>query len=178
MPKISQKRKNISKSKTSSKFRKTKNQNGGKKYKEIWCSQSIVNIPRMECIKKHCTSSKKYKDAVIKLAKLNKEYDEFVSKKCNIRINYDYGGELWPETDEQHKCSSEQRKSKLFKNILKLEKEVSIHKCEDKHCAKEKKYKDECTDLGEEQCRIKYKDLIENMKKTKNKKILSLKKCF
>ena len=161
--------------KRKSRSRKVKNQKGGKKYKTMWCSQAIVNLPRMDCLKKHCTGTKKYKDDVKKLVKLNKQHDKFVSKKCNIKI--DTLGELSPETPEQWKCNSIQRKGKLFKNILKLEKETSTSKCEEKNCANVN-YMHDCIDLGEEQCRIKYKDVIENIKKTKKKTILPLEECL
>jgi len=161
--------------KRKSRSRKVKNQKGGKKYKTMWCSQAIVNLPRMDCLKKHCTGTKKYKDDVKKLVKLNKQHDKFVSKKCNIKI--DALGELSPDTPEQWKCNSIQRKSKLFKNILKLEKEISTSKCEEKNCANVN-YMHDCIDLGEEQCRIKYKDVIENIKKTKKKTILPLEACL
>ena len=46
---------------------KTNLQQGGKKYKEVWCSQSIVNLPRMECLKQNCTGSKEYKDNISNL---------------------------------------------------------------------------------------------------------------
>ena len=81
------------------------------------------------------------------------------------------------KTDKDYKCNNEQRKGKLFKSILKLEDETSTTKCEEKNCAKVN-YMDDCIDLGEEQCRIKYKDLIENIEKTKKKKILPLSDCM
>jgi hypothetical protein len=168
---VSTKRKTISKSKS----RKTKIQSGGKKYEIMQCSQAIVGVPRMECMKKHCTGSKKYKDDVKKLSKLNYQFDKFVGKQCNLKFDK-YG--VYPETDEDYKCNSAQRKGKLFKSILKLEEETSTRKCEEKNCTKEDKMGDDCMDLGEEQCRIKYKDLIENIEKKKKKKILPLADCL
>ena len=58
MTNISKKRINVSKSKKSKKSIKTKSQSGGKKYKPMLCSQSIVNLPRMDCLEKHCTGTK------------------------------------------------------------------------------------------------------------------------
>jgi len=157
--------------KTRKRVRRTKLRGG--KYKEIWCSQSIVNLPRMECLKKNCTGTKKYKDNVKKLAKLNKQYDTMVSKKCNIKMSPGKYAELTPETDEQWDCLRSQRKDKLFKTILKLENETNTQKCEKKHCGK-LNYMDDCMDLGEEECRKKYKNVIEKQKQ----KILPLKKCL
>ena len=178
MANISKKRKNVSKSKKSKKSKKsikTKSQSGGKKYKPMLCSQSIVNLPRMDCLEKHCTGTKKYKDDIKKLAKLNYQHDAFVAKKCNLK--FDKSG-VYADTEEEYKCNSDQRKGKLFETILKLEKETATRKCEEKHCANEDKNSVDCMDLGEEKCREKYKDLIENMEKTKNKKILPLEKCL
>ena len=127
----------------------------------------------MECLKKNCTGTKKYKDNVKKLAKLNKQYDTMVSKKCNIKMSPGKYGELTPETDEQWDCLRSQRKDKLFKTILKLENETNTHKCEKKHCGK-LNYMDDCMDLGEEECRKKYKNVIEKQKQ----KILPLEKCL
>jgi len=167
--------KSKSSSKSKSKSRKTKNQKGGEKYKEIWCSQSIVGIPRGDCSKKYCTGNKKYKDGMKKLSKLNYEHDKFVAKTCNIKFDK-YG--VYPETDEEYKCNSDQRKGKLFETILKLEKDTSIHKCLENNCAKGDKMADDCMDLGEQLCRIKYKDVIENVKKTKKQTILPLEECM
>lgn len=163
-----------SKRKTKRKLKRTKKiRLKGGKYKKVWCSQSIVNLPRMECVKKNCTGTKKYKDNVKKLAKLNKQYYTMVSNKCNIKITPGKYGELDPETDEQWDCLRSQRKTKLFKTLLKLEDETSLQKCEKKHCG-ELNYMDDCIDLGEEECRKKYKDIIEKQKQ----KILPLKKCL
>jgi hypothetical protein len=167
-------RKSSFKSKTNTKSRKSKNQKGGKKYEIMQCSQEIVNLPRMDCLKKNCTGTKKYKDNVKKLSKLNYQHDKFVAKTCNLKFNK---SGVYVETDEDYKCNREQRKGKLFESILKLEDETSTSKCEEKHCAKVN-YMDDCIDLGEEQCRIKYKDLIENIEKTKKKKILPLSDCM
>jgi hypothetical protein len=171
MPKTLRKQKSKKNSKNNIK------QSGGKKYKTIWCSQSIVNLPRMDCLKKKCGfDSKKYKDDLKKLAALNKQHDKFVAKTCNIPTNK--YGELLPDTPEQWDCNSKERKGKLFNEILNLEKEISTRKCEEKHCKKEGIVEDDCMDLGEEQCRIKYKDLIENIRKTKKRKILPLDVCM
>ena len=181
---VSYKRKNSMKKSKSSKLSKRvktpkstktkKNlQQGGKKYKEVWCSQSIVNLPRMECLKKNCTGSKEYKDNIKKLEKLNKHYDTMVSKKCNIKMSSGKYGELEPETDEQWDCLRSQRKDKLFKTILNLENKTDKHKCEKKHCGN-LNYIDNCMDLGEAECRKKYKDIIEKQKQ----KILPLEKCL
>jgi DNA-binding beta-propeller fold protein YncE len=153
----------------------TNKQSGGKKYKIMQCSQVIVGIPRSECLTKHCTGTKKFKNNMKKLSKLNYQHDKFVAKTCNLK--FDKTG-VFAETEEDYKCNSEQRKGKLFETILKLEKETSYRKCEEKHCAKEDKMDIDCMDLGEEQCRIKYKDLIENIEKTKKKKILPLADCM
>jgi len=165
------KRKKICSKKSRKRVRRTKLRGG--KYKEIWCSQSIVNLPRMECLKKNCTGTKKYKDNFKKLAKLIKQYDTMVSKKCNIKKSSDKYFELAPETDEQWDCLRSQRKDKLFKTILKLENETNTHKCEKKHCGK-LNYIDDCMDLGEEECRKKYKNVIEKQKQ----KIFPLEKCL
>jgi hypothetical protein len=181
---ISYKRKNSMKKSKSSKLSKRvktpkstktkKNlQQGGKKYKEVWCSQSIVNLPHMKCLKKNCTGSKEYKDNIKKLEKLNKHYDTMVSKKCNIKMSSGKYGELEPETDEQWNCLRSQRKDKLFKTILNLENKTDMHKCEKKHCGN-LNYIDDCMDLGEAECRKKYKDIIEKQKQ----KILPLEKCL
>ena len=180
---VSYKRKNSMKKSKSSKLSKRvktpkstktkKNlQQGGKKYKEVWCSQSIVNLPRMECLKENCTG-KEYKDNIKKLEKLNKHYDTMVSKKCNIKMSSGKYGELEPETDEQWDCLRSQRKDKLFKTILNLENKTDKHKCEKKHCGN-LNYIDNCMDLGEAECRKKYKDIIEKQKQ----KILPLEKCL
>jgi hypothetical protein len=66
----------------------------------------------------------------------------------------------------------------LFEKILKLEEQISTRDCDKKNCKKEGLIADDCIDLGEEQCRIKYKDLIETMQKTKGKKILPLADCM
>ena len=150
-----------------------KTRGGGKQTKNIVCSQEIVNLPRMDCLQKNCFT-KKYKDSEKKLVKLNKQHDAFVAKTCNIEILKNY--ELNPKTDEQWNCLRDQRKGKLFKNILKLEKEINFTPCEKKHCSK-LDYMDKCIDLGEEQCRIKYKDVIENIRKTKKKNISPLEEC-
>ena len=63
-------RKSSFKSKTNTKSRKSKNQKGGKKYEIMQCSQEIVNLPRMDCLKKNCTGTKKYKDNVKKIIKI------------------------------------------------------------------------------------------------------------
>lgn len=161
--------------KSNKKSRQSKTQKGGKKYKTMWCSQAIVNLPRMDCLEKNCTGSKTYKDNLQKLANLNKQYDAFVSKKCNLKLSKSV--EVLPETEADYACNSAQRKGKLFKTILKLENETSIDKCEEKHCAKEDDISDDCIDLGEIKCREKYKDLIETMRKTKKRKILPLEEC-
>lgn len=152
-------------------------QTGGKKYKKMWCSQAITNLPRMDCLEKKCmVGSKKYKDDLKKLAKLNQQHDKFVAKKCNIPT--DKYGELCPDTPEQWECNRAQRNTPLFKDILKLEEQISYFDCDKKNCKKEGLIADDCMDLGEEECRIKYKDLIENMRKTKKRKILPLEDCM
>ena len=171
---LTKRRKNYkSKSKTISKSRQHKKTGGGKQNKTIVCSQEFVNLPRMDCLNKNCFT-KKYKDSEKKLVKLNKQHDAFVAKTCNIEISKNY--QLNPKTPEQWDCNNSQRKGKLFENILKLEDEINFTPCEKKHCGK-LDYMDKCIDLGEEQCRIKYKDVIENIRKTKNKIISPLEEC-
>jgi hypothetical protein len=128
----------------------------------------------MDCLEKNCTGTQTYKDNLQKLANLNKQYDAFVAKKCNLKLSK--YGEVLPETEADYACNSAQRKEKLFKTILKLENETSINKCEDKYCSK-LDYMDDCIDLGEVKCREKYKDLIETIRKTKKKNILPLEEC-
>jgi len=157
----------LSKTKTRSSIRKMK----VGKYEPILCANTIVNLPTKECSVKHCTSSKQYKDNVKKLTKLNKQYYASVAKKCKIDIdNYDMG-EKW--TPEQMKCDFAQQKTTLYKNMLKLENQTDISNCIDTHCLKEKNIADDCIEMEEEQCRIKYKDIIENSKQ----KILPIDKC-
>ena len=136
-----------------------------------------MNLPRVDCLEKNCTGTQTYKDNLQKLANLNKQYDAFVAKKCNIKK--DKYGDIYPETEEDFACNSAQRKkSNLFKTILKLEKKTNTRKCGEKHCAKEDNISDNCIDLGEVKCREKYKDLIETMRKTKKKNILPLEECM
>ena len=170
MPKHNSKKNSNSKKKS----KKSKTQKGGKKYKTMWCSQAIVNLPRMDCLEKNCTGSQIYKDNVKKLSNLYYQHDKFIAKKCNIKFDK-YG--VYPITDEDYKCNSEKKNDTLFKNILKLEKKISTRKCEEKHCANVN-YMDDCIDLGEEKCRDKYKDVIETIRKTKKRTILPLEKCM
>ena len=104
------------------------------------------------------------------------QYNVFVAKKCNIKI--DKHKEIWPETSEQYECNSKQRKGKLFQEILDLEDKTSTRACGDKYCQKEDVMDTECMDLGEVKCREKYKDVIENMRKTKKRNISSLQDCL
>ena len=77
---------------------------------------------------------------------------------------------------EQYACSSEQRKGPLFQNILKLEEETSTRACEEKYCG-DLHYLRDCVILGEEKCRLKYKDLIESQEKKRKIKMESLERC-
>jgi hypothetical protein len=157
----------------------TKRRQGGgsmkkQKFKFPNCSQTMVGYPRQDCLKKHCTGTKKYKDDMKKLAQLNKQYDAAVAKKCNIKQDH---GEIWPEGDEQWACLNGERKGPLFQKILKLEDETSIRACEEKHCAELDAMLTVCMDLGEEKCREKYKDLIASVEKQKKIKMDSLEVC-
>ena len=137
---------------------------GGKKYKELWCSQSIVNIPRMECFKKKCGFKAGFKDKKSKkLHKLNKQYDKFLDKECGL---------FKLEHDKWEDCAQRNRDgNKLFEQIRKLEHEQSV--CENK-CKSHSDIMDDCMELGEQQCRIKYKDLISKQKR----KIIPIEKCL
>jgi len=138
------------------------------------CSQTMVNFPRMECLKKNCTGSKKYKADKKKLAQLNRTYDKGVAKKCNIEMGKN--GELLPNCEQQYACLGKERKGPLFQNILKLEDETSTRACEEKYCG-DLDYLWDCINLGEQKCRLKYKDLIESQEKQRKIKMESLERC-
>ena len=148
-----------------------------KKYKALTCSQAILSLKRGDCLTEKCgLNSKKYKDGLKQLAAANKAYNKMYAKTCKVKKNV--YGELEAVTPEQFACSDKSRKSKLFKNILALEKSTSLFPCEKKHCSQHEAIIDDCADLGEEQCRLKYKDLIAEIQKTKKTKILPLEKCL
>jgi hypothetical protein len=138
------------------------------------CSQTMVSFPLGDCMKKNCTGSKKYKADMKKLTQLRTKDKGNVAKKCNIDV--DKYGELWPEGEEQYDCLGKERESPLFQNILKLEKETSKRACEEKYCG-DLDYFSDCVDLGEEKCRLKYKDLIESQEKKRKIKMESLERC-
>ncbi len=135
------------KSSKSSKKSKTLKQTKG-------CAQTIVNIPHVKCLKKNkCLNNSK------KINKLNQKYDNFLVKKC---------GNLEVQTTE---CIQKNRNGNfLFDKIIELEDKESI--CRNK-CKKHQDITFDCIDIGEKECRNKYKDLI-----NKNKmKLLPFKKC-
>ena len=159
------------------KKRVRKGGNKSKKYKALTCSQAILSLKRGDCLTAKCgLNSKKYKDGLKQLAAANKAYNQMYAKTCKVKKNV--YGELEAQTPEQFACSDKSRKSKLFKKILALEKSTSLFPCEKKHCSQHEAIVDDCADLGEEQCRLKYKDLIEEIQKTKKTKILPLEKCL
>ena len=129
-----------------------KRKKGG--FKEMLCSQAIVSAARVKCVKT-CKNEKA-------LAKLNKQYDAFLAKTCK---------------DDDYECIQKNREGNpLFDKLIKFEGAIGKYKdaCMSKHCTKEELGRlDVCIDLGEEQCRAKYADLIKKSKK----KILPLADC-
>jgi len=139
------------------------------------CSQTMVSFPLGDCMKKNCTGSKKYKADMKKLTQLKRVGKKSIAKKCNIEV--DKYGELWPEGEEQYDCLGKDRESPFFQNILKLEKETSSTRaCKEKYCG-DLDYFSDCADLGEEKCRLKYKDLIEAQEKKRKIKMASFERC-
>lgn len=140
----------------------TKKQKSGGKYKEILCSQAIVSQARVKCVKT-CRKKKQYKADTKEERKLNKQYDAFLAKTC--------------KDDEGSDCIQKNRQGNpLFDKIIKLEKKNGkfMDNCMSKECTKDELERlDDCIELGEEQCRVKYADLIKKSKK----KILPLEVC-
>jgi len=132
----------------------------GGKYKEMMCSQAIVSAARVKCWKK--CKTKKYMADEKALLKMNKQYDAFLAKTCK---------------DDDYECIQKNRKGNpLFDQIIQLEAKSGkmSDACMSKHCTKEELGRlNVCIDLGEEQCRAKYADLIKKSKK----KILPLADC-
>ena len=97
------------------------------------------------------------------LLKMNKQYDAFLAKTCK---------------DDDYECIQKNREGNpLFDKLIKFEGAIGKYKdaCMSKHCTKEELGRlDVCIDLGEEQCRAKYADLIKKSKK----KILPLADCM
>ena len=141
-----------------SKSPRSKKQGG--KYKEMMCSQAIVSEPLTTCVKK--CKTKKYMADEKALLKMNKQYDAFLAKTCK---------------DDDYECIQKNREGNpLFDKLIKFEGAIGKYKdaCMSKHCTKEELGRlDVCIDLGEEQCRAKYADLIKKSKK----KILPLADC-
>jgi hypothetical protein len=143
------------------KKRTYKKKQGGR-YKEMWCSQAIVSAARVKCVK---TCRKTKEDSAIekKMAKLNKQYDAFLAKTCKA---------------EDYDCIQKHREGNpLFDQLIKLEAKGGKMRdaCMSKHCSKEELNRlFDCIELGEEQCRVKYADLIKKSKK----KILPLDVCM
>jgi hypothetical protein len=148
---------------------------GGDSMKKKNCSQTMVVYPLSDCVKKHCIDSKHHKQLAKLIAKLKHQYDTETSKKCNIKP--DESGELFPKTEDQWKCYEEQHDSAAFQNILKLRREAEVLPCQEKHCAAVD-YLADCVVLGEEKCRIKYKDLIARIEKKKKIKMSPLDVCL
>jgi hypothetical protein len=132
----------------------------GGKYKEMMCSQAIVNEATRKCWEK--CKTKKYMADEKALLKMNKQYDAFLAKTCK---------------DDDYECIQKNRKGNpLFDQIIQLEAKSGkmSDACMSKHCTKEELGRlNVCIDLGEEQCRAKYADLIKKSKK----KILPLADC-
>jgi hypothetical protein len=143
------------------KKRTYKKQRGGR-FKEMLCSQAIVSAARVKCVK---TCKKKKEDMANEkeMAKLNKQYDAFLAKTCKA---------------DDYDCIQKHREGNpLFDQIIKLEAKGGKMRdaCMKKHCSKDELNRlDHCIDLGEEQCRVKYADLIKKSKK----KILPLADCL
>jgi hypothetical protein len=143
------------------KKRTYKRKKGG--FKEMWCSQAIVSAPLTTCVK---ICKKKKEDIADEkaLAKLNKQYDAFLAKTCKA---------------DDFECVQKNREGNpLFDQIIQLEANIGKNKdaCMKKNCDKKKLHRilDDCIDLGEEQCRVKYAALIKKSKK----KILPLADCL
>ena len=130
-------------------------------YKEMLCSQAIVSQARANCWKK--CKTKKYVADEKALVKMKKQYEAFLSKMCKA---------------EHYDCIQTHREGNpLFDKIITLENKIGKNsdECIRKHCTKEELNRlDTCIDLGEEQCRVKYADLIKKSKK----KILPLEVCM
>lgn len=143
------------------KIKKKRTRGGGSRYKEMWCSQAIVSAARVKCVKT-CRKNKQYKADTKEERKLNKQYDDFLAKTCK---------------DDDYDCIQTNRQGNpLFTKIIKLEKKNGkfMDKCMHQHCSKDELVRlDDCIDLGEEKCRVKYADLIKKSKK----KILPLEVC-
>ena len=142
------------------KKRTYKRKKGG--FKEMWCSQAIVSAARVKCVK---TCKKKKEDMANEkeMAKLNKQYEAFLAKTCKA---------------DDYDCIQKHREGNpTFDQIIKLEAKGGKMRdaCMKKHCSNDELNRlDHCIDLGEEQCRVKYADLIKKSKK----KILPLADCL
>jgi len=142
--------------------KRTYKKHRGGRYKEMLCSQAIVSAARVKCVK---TCKKKKEDMANEkeMAKLNKQYDAFLAKTC--------------KTDDYDCIQKHREGNPLFDQIIKLEAKGGKMRdaCMKKHCSKDELNRlDYCIDLGEEQCRVKYADLIKKSKK----KILPLADCL
>ena len=159
MPKQTYKRKRTNKRKQTY---KRKHRGGIGRYKEPRCSQKIVSEARIKCVK-ICRQTKKSIANEKELLRLNKNYDAYILKMCKADDNYD--------------CIQKHREGDpVFEELIRLESATGEYdeSCRNKHCTKEELNRlDDCIDLGEEQCRIKYDKLI---KKSKHK-ILPLAEC-
>ena len=89
------------------------------------------------------------------LLKMNKQYDAFLAKTCK---------------DDDYECIQKNREGNpLFDQIIQLEAKSGkmSDACMKKYCDKKKLHRilNDCIDLGEEQCRAKYADLIKKKQK-------------
>ena len=89
------------------------------------------------------------------MAKLNKQYDAFLAKTCKA---------------DDYDCIQKHREGNpLFDHLIKLETKSGkmLDACINKYCNRKKidRLLDDCIDLGEEQCRVKYSDLIKKVKR-------------
>lgn len=130
--------------------KKTKNNKKGGS-KEIVCAQTILNIPRLECLK-NC-NTKSINDN-IEYDKLNKEYDIMVEKECK---------------PDDFNCIQKTKKSKLYKTLIDLESKISKDKdaCISKNCSEDNAAYFDCINLGEAKCRSKYNPIIKKYNKHK-----------
>ena len=136
-----------------------KNIKGGES-KEVLCSQAIVNIPRLQCINKCKTPDYFIKENQI--SKIDKLYGTQLKLNCKNNNDFD--------------CNQKFREGKGKKLLDKLSQlEASLAICKDKNCKQYNDKLNDCVELGEEKCRIKYKKLIETL--NPRYKILPLDKC-
>jgi len=142
--------------------KRTYKKQGGRN-KELWCSQSIHREPLTKSVK-ICRKKKENSAIEKEMAKLNKEYYAFLDKTCKA---------------DDYVCRQKHREGNpLFDHLIKLETKSGkmLGACINKYCNRKEldRLLDDCIHLGEEQCRIKYADLIKKSKK----KILPLEKCI